>query len=96
MNCTAAIIVVAELAPGMRHVYAKRSIYTEEDTWAAVMSDNYDGQGTLWRTNMRTMLNMYDMPGMSARVEMYHDLQKGAYLTNYMVNEQSGPPKKST
>jgi hypothetical protein len=58
------------------------------------MSDNYDGQGTLWRTNMRTMLNMYDLPGMSARVEIYNDLQKGAYLTNYMVNEQSGPPHR--
>lgn len=87
-------VIVADLAPGMRHVYAKRRIYTDEDTWAAVMSDNYDGQGTLWRTNYRTMLNLYDMPGLSARVEVYHDLQKSAYLTNYMVNEQSGPPKK--
>jgi hypothetical protein len=86
-------VIVADLAPGMRHVYAKRRLYTDEDTWSAVMSDNYDGQNTLWRTNMRTMLNMYDLPGMSARVEMYHDLQKGAYLTNYMVNEQSGPPR---
>lgn len=87
-------VILAELAPGMRHVYAKRRIYTEEDTWSAVLSDNYDGQGTLWRTNMRSMLNLYDMPGMSARVEVYHDLQKAAYLTNYMVNEQSGPPQK--
>jgi hypothetical protein len=87
-------IIVAELAPGSRHVYAKRRIYTDEDTWAAVMADNYDGQGTLWRTNLRTMLNMYDLPGMSARVEIYNDLQKGAYLTNYMVNEQSGPPHR--
>ncbi|HQQ74791.1 MAG TPA: DUF1329 domain-containing protein [Pseudomonadales bacterium] len=87
-------VLVAVLAPGMRHVYAKRRLYTDEDTWAAVLSDNFDGQGSLWRTNMRTMLNMYDLPGMSARVELYHDLQKGAYLTNYMVNEQSGPPKR--
>lgn len=89
-------VILAELAPGMRHVYAKRRLYTDEDTWAAVMSDNYDGQGNLWRTNFRTMLNLYDLPGMSARVEVYNDLQKGAYLTNYMVNEQSGPPKKAS
>lgn len=86
-------VIVAELAAGARHIYAKRRLYTDEDTWAAVLSDNYDAQGSLWRTNLRTMLNLYDMPGMGARVEIYNDLQKGAYLTNYMVNEQSGPPR---
>ena len=33
------------------------------------------------------------MPGMGPRVEMYHDLQSGDYLANYLVNEVKGPPK---
>jgi hypothetical protein len=84
--------IVAELRPGKRHIYGKRRLYTDEDTWAAVLADNYDGQNKLWRTNMRSMVNQYDLPGMGARMEIYHDLEKGAYLANYLVNEQKGPP----
>ncbi len=86
-------VILAELREGRRHIYAKRRLYTEEDTWAAVLADNYDGHGNLWRTNLRTMVNQYDLPGMGARMEVYHDLQKGAYLANYLVNEQKGPPR---
>ncbi|MCC7517100.1 MAG: DUF1329 domain-containing protein [Pseudomonadales bacterium] len=86
-------VILAELRPGKRHIYAKRRLYTDEDTWAAVLADNYDSQGNLWRTNFRSMVDMYDLPGMGARMEVYHDLQKGAYLANYLVNEQKGPPR---
>jgi hypothetical protein len=85
-------VILAELLPGKRHIYAKRRLYTDEDTWAAVLSDNYDNHGNLWRTNFRSMVNQYDLPGMGARMEVYNDLQKGAYLANYLVNEQAGPP----
>ena len=85
-------VIVAELRDGKRHVYAKRRIYTDEDTWAAVLADNYDDHGALWRTNFRSMVDQYDLPGMGARLEVYYDLQKGAYLANYLVNEQKGPP----
>ena len=89
-------VVVGELRPDKRHIYSKRRLYLDEDSFAGVLADNYDGQGTLWRTNMRTMVALYDMPGMGPRVEMYHDLQKGAYNANYLVNEMSGPPKVVT
>lgn len=85
-------VILAELREGKRHIYSKRRLYTDEDTWAAVMADNYDSQNNLWRTNFRSMVNQYDLPGMGARMEVYNDLQKGAYLANYLVNEQSGPP----
>ena len=85
-------IVVGELRPDKCHIYAKRRLYLDEDSWGAVLADNYDGQGVLWRTNVRTMVNLYDMPGMGPRVEMYHDLQKGAYAANYLMNEKNGPP----
>ncbi|MCB1614793.1 MAG: DUF1329 domain-containing protein [Pseudomonadales bacterium] len=86
-------VVVGELKSGKRHIYAKRRIYMEEDSWHGLLADNYDGQGNLWRTNMRTFQNLYDMPGMGPRIEIYHDLQKGAYLANGLVNEEGGVPK---
>jgi hypothetical protein len=86
-------VVVGELRPGKRHIYAKRRLYLDEDSWAGVLAESYDGRGNLWRSNMRTMTALYDMPGMGPRVEMYHDLQSGDYLANYLVNEVKGPPK---
>lgn len=85
-------VVVGELRPDKRHIYAKRRLYLDEDSWAAHLADNYDGQGTLWRTNMRGSVNLYDLPGVGPRVEIYHDLQKNAYAANYLMNEKSGPP----
>jgi len=85
-------VVVGELRPDKRHIYGKRRLYLDEDSWAGVLADNYDGQGVLWRTNARAMVNLYDLPGMGPRVELYHDLQKGAYAANYLLNEKSGPP----
>jgi hypothetical protein len=86
-------VVLATLKEGKRHIYGKRRLYMDEDSWAALLGDNYDGQGSLWRTSMRTFVNAYDMPGMSPRLEIYHDLQKGAYLLNGLVNEEGGIQK---
>ncbi len=86
--------LVGELKESKRHIYAKRRLYLDEDSWAAVLADNYDARGILWRTNMRTMVNLYDLPGMGPRVEMYHDLQSGAYAANYLVNERKGLPER--
>ncbi|MCB1614543.1 MAG: DUF1329 domain-containing protein [Pseudomonadales bacterium] len=86
-------VVVAELKEGKRHLYHKRRFYLDEDSWGGVLADAYDGNGRLWRTNMRTYVNLYDMPGMGPRVEMYHDLQMRAYLVYGLVNEESGPPR---
>lgn len=85
-------VVVGELRPDKRHIYGKRRLYLDEDSWAGVLAENYDTRGNLWRSNMRNMSAMYDMPGMGPRVEVYHDLQSSAYIANYLVNETSGPP----
>lgn len=87
-------IVVGELRSDKRHIYSKRRLYIEEDSWKGVLADNYDGRGNIWRTNMRTKIALYDMPGIGPRVEMYHDLQSGSYMANYLMNELKGPPKK--
>lgn len=86
-------VVTGSLKQDKRHIYGKRRLFMVEDSWHAVLADNYDNKGALWRTNSRTMVNMYDLPGVASRVEMYHDLQKGAYLANYLVNRTGGPAR---
>ncbi len=85
-------VVEAKLKEGKRHVYSKRRMYLDEDSWAGALFDNYDSQGNLWRVTMRPLFNAYDMPGITGRLEIYHDLDKGAYMINGMVNEEGGPP----
>lgn len=43
-------VVEGTLKEGARHIYSKRTLYLDEDTLGAQMSDQYDGQGELWRT----------------------------------------------
>lgn len=86
-------VVVGELKPGQRHIYGKRRLFLDEDSWAGLLADNYDRHGELFRTNLRSFVHLYDMPGMGPRVEVYHDLKKRAYQANNLVNELTGPPR---
>lgn len=86
-------VVVGELKPGQRHIYGKRRLFLDEDSWAGLLADNYDRHGELFRTNLRSFVHLYDMPGMGPRVEVYHDLKKRAYQANNLVNELAGPPR---
>lgn len=86
-------VVVGILKPGERHIYGKRRLFMDEDSWAGLLADNYDRQGKLFRTNMRSFVDLYDMPGMGPRVEIYHDLRQKAYQANNLINEMKGPPR---
>ena len=45
-------MVEAKLKPEFRHIYTRRTIYLDEDSWCPLISDRYDGRGQLWRTAM--------------------------------------------
>ncbi|MFD2272741.1 DUF1329 domain-containing protein [Undibacterium arcticum] len=45
-------VLEGALKEGYRHLYAKRVMYLDEDTWHPVISDNYDARGQLWRVGM--------------------------------------------
>ena len=81
-------VLQATLKPGYRHLYSKRTIYMEEDTWHGVMADTYDNRGQLWRVGMINYFYAYEMQAWHAGVAVYHDLVDGAYIADRMVNEQ--------
>ena len=80
--------VVATLKPGERHIYAKRDIYIDEDTWQAVEIDHYDGRGTLWRVAEAHSQYYYDKQVPWYAVETLYDLLSGRYLALGMKNEE--------
>jgi hypothetical protein len=75
-------VVEATLLPGKRHVYARRVFYLDEDSWAALASDQYDARGRLWRVGMAFMAPSYDVPAPWADPFLHYDLVSGAYAIN--------------
>jgi hypothetical protein len=75
-------VVEAKLKPGKRHVYARRVFYLDEDSWAALTSDQYDSRGQLYRVGMAFMAPSYDVPAPWADPFLHYDLVSGAYAIN--------------
>lgn len=85
-------VLEATLKEGFRHQYAKRVLYIDEDTWQAIMADNYDAHGQLWRVAMLNIAYFYDAQQFGARVALYHDLVSGAYMADRLINEAEKQP----
>ncbi|WP_137819098.1 DUF1329 domain-containing protein [Pseudomonas sp. 2FG] len=81
-------VLEAKLKEGNRHIYAKRVLYLDEDSWAAALADNYDNRGQFWRTNMQASIYTYDTQRYHARLGMYHDLIAGSYLVDRLLVDQ--------
>ncbi|MEH6471752.1 MAG: DUF1329 domain-containing protein [Halopseudomonas sp.] len=81
-------VVEATLKEGERHIYAKRTLYVDEDTWQIGVADHYDGRGELWRVGEAHAMQYTDatVPWYSA--EILHDLQSGRYLALGLTNEE--------
>jgi hypothetical protein len=75
-------VVEARLQPGKRHVYSRRVFYLDEDSWAALTSDQYDGRGELYRVGMAFMAPSYDVPAPWADPFLHYDLVSGVYAIN--------------
>jgi hypothetical protein len=84
-------VLEATLKQGVRHQYAKRVLYVDEDSWNPVLADNYDARGQLWRVSMVNLIYAYELEGYHARVAVYHDLLSGAYMADRLINEQKAP-----
>lgn len=57
------VVVEGTVAPGKRHVVAKKRLYLDEDTWMAVLGDSWDGQGQMWKLLFQMPLYSPDLPG---------------------------------
>ena len=67
---------------GQRHLCSKRRYYIDEDTWAAVTSDLYDGRGNLWRVQYAYSANLYDRQSIYGMAYGAYDLIQGIYNIN--------------
>ena len=86
-------VVRGVLKDGERHVYKTRELFIDEDSWQTVYADHYDNRDVLWRTTHINTINMYDLPGIGGRTELYYDLISRDYMAANLFNEEGGVPK---
>ncbi|AYC32757.1 DUF1329 domain-containing protein [Pseudomonas cavernae] len=84
--------VVATLKQGERHIYAKRDMYFDEDSWQLAEVDHYDGRGQLWRVGEGYALTDYERQASGYTMVGIYDLIAGRYNVLGMTNES----KKAT
>jgi hypothetical protein len=83
--------VEATLKPDFMHVYSRRTIYLDEDSWQILISDRYDGRGSLWRTGMTMGEQFPDVPGYFPDGYVLMDLYQHRYLVQGMHNQEKAP-----
>lgn len=80
-------VVEASLKDGMRHVYKKRVMFLDEDSWQVSVADMYDSRDELWRVSVAHAINYYELPVLWSALEVIHDLQSRRYLAVGLDNE---------
>lgn len=72
-------VVEATLQPGKRHLYSRRVIYVDEDSWIALASDEYDARQQLLRAGFVYLSTVYEIPAPSITTQSFHDFNSGSY-----------------
>ena len=80
--------VEATLKSDERHIYAKRHMYFDEDSWQLALVDHYDGRGQLWRVAEGHAQTYYNHKMTGYTLEALYDLVAGRYLALGMKNEE--------
>lgn len=81
-------VVEGTLKSGVRHIYAKRVLFVDEDSWSIAHADQYDGRGELWRIKDVHLMPFYDQPMTWGAAEVLYDLQARRYLVSDLTNEE--------
>ena len=84
-------VVEATVKEGQRHIYAKRTLYIDEDTWGIVATAKYDNSGSLWRVGYNLPVVAGDVPITAGGAQLNYDLKTGVqYVLNSVVGQSTG------
>ena len=81
-------VVDSMLKPGTSHVYKRRTLYVDEDSWQILAVDCYDTRDQLWRVQEGHAIEYYDVPSFWTTLELVMDLQNRRYLALGLDNEE--------
>ncbi|HEY8510088.1 MAG TPA: DUF1329 domain-containing protein [Steroidobacteraceae bacterium] len=83
-------VVDSTLKPGTSHLYSRRTLYVDEDSWQILAVDCYDRRGQLYRVQEGHVINYYEVPNLWTTLELVMDLSNGRYLALGLQNEEPG------
>lgn len=81
--------IEAKLKAGMRHIYARRVMHQDEDSWVLLAGEYYDGRGELWRAHEMHGIQTYTVPLFNKGAEVVYDLQAGRYIALALQNQET-------
>jgi hypothetical protein len=76
-------VVEAKLKPGKRHIYHRRVIYIDEDSWTALAGEMYDAHGFFYKVTFMYTAQNYDMPAPSSTCYGFYNLISNVYALQY-------------
>jgi len=80
-------VVDATVKAGVRHNFARRTFYVDEDSWSIAAVDCYDGRGQLWKVQESHLVTLPFIPTVTGSPEIIYDLQSTRYFVTAMTNE---------
>jgi len=81
--------VEATLKEDARHIYAKRTLYIDEDSWQVAIVDHYDNRGQLWRASEGHALQFVNANTPWYVSDTSYDLLSGRYLVKLSNEERN-------
>lgn len=83
-------VVEGKLKEGERHIYKRRVMYFDEDSWSVVVTDKYDERGEIWRVSLNYLKSYWEVPVTHEALQVNHDLVSRRYNALPLVNEEGG------
>ncbi len=76
-------VIEATVKSGVRHLTPKKTVYLDEDTWLAVLGDDYDAQGKLWKTKEIPVVPIWEIGACQAlATQVFYDFSSGRYVVD--------------
>ncbi len=81
-------VVDSVLKPGTSHLYKRRTLYVDEDSWQILVVDCYDSRDQLYRVQEGHVIQYYSVPALWTALEVVMDMSNGRYLALGLDNEE--------
>jgi hypothetical protein len=82
--------IEGDLKSGVRHSTPKKILYFDEDSWLLAVTDEWDGEGKLWRSKENFSAPEWEIGACAVNAETYNDLISGRYIFDQNVIETGG------
>jgi hypothetical protein len=73
-------VVEGTVKPGVRHIAPRKVIYFDEDSFLALLGEDYDAQGHLWKVREGFSMPVWELGACDSEAFVQYDLLNGRYV----------------